>query len=151
MQQEECGQCLIHCLHQIRFQRLVIFQKQECNNDGSASDTYSDTFYRRCFLCRDVSSETFIEANYNPNHKDNQGKLTRKEELSKVVESSEKIAEIMDELPGGFGKTLKYHMERLDINEEELSYRTGTVIPCHGYLSESPFLSFTLTVSPVSP
>ena len=70
----------------------------------SASDTYSDTFYRRCFLCRDVSSETFIEANYNPNHKDNQGKLTRKEELSKVVESSEKIAEIMDELPGGFGK-----------------------------------------------
>lgn len=90
----------------------------------SASDTYSDTFYRRCFLCRDVSSETFIEANYNPNHKDNQGKLTRKEELSKVVESSEKIAAIMDELPGGFGKTLKYHMERLDINEEELSYRS---------------------------
>ena len=90
----------------------------------SASQNYSDTFYRRCFLCRDVSSETFIEANYNPNHKENQGKLTRREELSKVVESSEKIAEIMDELPGGFGKTLKYHMERLDINEEELSYRS---------------------------
>ena len=63
-----------------------------------------------------------MKANYNPNHKDNQGKLTRKEELSKVVESSEKIAAIMDELPGGFGKTLKYHMERLDINEEELRY-----------------------------
>ncbi len=90
----------------------------------SASDTYSDTFYRRCFLCRDVSSETFIEANYNPNHKENQGKITRKEELSKVVESSEKIAEIMDELPGGFGKTLKYHMKRLDVNEEELSDRS---------------------------
>lgn len=90
----------------------------------SASDTYSDTFYRRCFLCRDVSSETFIEANYNPNHKENQGKITRKEELSKVVESSERIAEIMDELPGGFGKTLKYHMQRLDVNEEELSDRS---------------------------
>ena len=90
----------------------------------SASTEYSDTFYRRCFLCRDVTSETFIEANYNPNHKENQGKLTRKEELSKVVESSERIAEIMDELPGGFGKTLKYHMERLDVNEEELSHRS---------------------------
>ena len=33
----------------------------------SASDKYSDTFYRRCFLCREVSSETFIEANFNPN------------------------------------------------------------------------------------
>ena len=39
----------------------------------SASDTYSDTFYRWCFLCRVVSSDTFFEANYNPNHNDNQG------------------------------------------------------------------------------
>lgn len=91
----------------------------------SASDSYSDTFYRRCFLCRDVSSETFIEANYNPNHKDNQSKMTRKDELSKVVETTEQMAEIMEEIPQSFGKTLKYHMDRLDINEEELSYRSN--------------------------
>lgn len=90
----------------------------------SASSKYSDTFYRRCFLCRDVTSETFIEANYNPNHKDNQGKLTRRDELSKVVKTSEEIAGIMDELPQGFGKTLKYHMKRLDVNEAELSDRS---------------------------
>ena len=30
----------------------------------------------------------------------------------------------MDKLPGGFGKTLKYHMQRLDINESELSDRS---------------------------
>lgn len=90
----------------------------------SASSKYSDTFYRRCFLCRDVTSETFIEASYNPDHKDNQGKLTRRDELSKVVKTSEEIAGIMDELPQGFGKTLKYHMKRLDVNEAELSDRS---------------------------
>lgn len=90
----------------------------------SASTQYSDTFYRRCFLCRDVTSETFIEANYNPEHKDNQGKLTRREELSSVVGESKKIADIMDEIPQAFGKTLKYHMKRLDVNEFELSDRS---------------------------
>lgn len=90
----------------------------------SASSNYSDTFYRRCFLCRDVNSETFIEAKYNPEHKENQGKITRKEELSKIFKASEDVAKIMDEIPGGFGKTLKYHMKRMDINESELSYRS---------------------------
>ena len=90
----------------------------------SANESYNDTFYRRCFLCRGVNSQTFIEADYNPNHKENQGKITRREELSKVVETSGRIAEIMDTLPGGFGKTLKYHMDRLDVNESELSDRS---------------------------
>lgn len=90
----------------------------------SASQKYSDTFYRRCFLCRDVVSETFVEATYNPEHKENQGKLTRGEELSEVVKSSKMIAQIMEEMPQAFGKTLKYHMQRLDINESELSCRS---------------------------
>lgn len=90
----------------------------------SASDKYSDTFYRRCFLCREVSSETFIEANFNPEHKDNQSKLMRRDELSKVVSASENIADILDEIPESFGKTLRYHMNRLGISEEELSFRS---------------------------
>ena len=109
--------------------RYALEHVDECcfvfDRNISASTSYSDTFYRRCFLCRDVTSDTFIEANYNPNHKDNQGKITRRDELSKVVVSSGKIAEIMEELPQGFGKTLKYHMERLDVNESELSYRSN--------------------------
>lgn len=91
----------------------------------SASTEYSDTFYRRCFLCRDVSSETFIEANYNPDHKENQGKITRREELSKVVAVSDNLAEIMENMPQSFGKTLRFHMDRLNVNEEELSYRSN--------------------------
>ena len=43
----------------------------------SASQKYSDTFYRRCFLCKDVVSDTFIEAIYDPNHKDNQSRSER--------------------------------------------------------------------------
>lgn len=89
----------------------------------SASKKYSDTFYRRCFLCKDVNSDNFIEANYNPNHKDNQSKSERREELSKVGEMSGELSKIMEELPQSFGRTLKYHMERRDINEEELSYQ----------------------------
>lgn len=94
------------------------------NRKISASTKYSDTFYRRCFLCRDVTSETFIEASYDPGHKDNQSKLDRREELSKVAVNSKAIAKIMEGLPQGFGKTLKYHMKRLDINESELSERS---------------------------
>lgn len=44
----------------------------------NASDTYSDSFYRRCFLCRNVNSENYIEAKYDPEHKDNQSKSQRK-------------------------------------------------------------------------
>lgn len=89
----------------------------------SASQKYSDTFYRRCFLCRDVVSDTFIEASYNPDHEDNQSRSERCKNLEQIASVSEQIAKIKGELPGSFGGTLKYHMERLDINEEELSYK----------------------------
>lgn len=51
----------------------------------NVSDTYSDSFYRRCFLCRDVSSETYIEAKYDPEHKDNHSKSQRKSEIDKIT------------------------------------------------------------------
>lgn len=89
----------------------------------SASKEYSDTFYRRCFLCRDVVSDTFIEASYNPDHKDNQSRSERCKNLTEIADVSKNLSEIMGELPSGFGGTLKYHMKRLDINEEELSDR----------------------------
>lgn len=92
----------------------------------NASDTYSDSFYRRCFLCRDVNSETFIEAKYDPDHKDNQSKSKRKEEIGKIVESVTDIAmKLATEVPSGFSGTLTYHMKRKGITNEELSGRTG--------------------------
>lgn len=92
----------------------------------SASDNYSDSFYRRCFLCRDVNSETFIEASYDREHKDNQDKEQKKQELNIISEEINKMAEKMaKEIPGGFGGTLAYHMERKGISEEMLAERTN--------------------------
>ena len=96
------------------------------NRKVNVSDTYSDSFYRRCFLCRDVNSETYIEAKYDPNHKDNQSKLERKAEIDKITESVTDIARrLATEVPGGFSGTLSYHMNRKNITNEELSYRTN--------------------------
>lgn len=92
----------------------------------SASDTYSDSFYRRCFLCRDVSSETYIEAKYDPEHKDNQNKLERRDEINKITESvADIVRRLATEVPGGFAGTLSYHMTRKGITNEELSARTN--------------------------
>lgn len=94
------------------------------NRKYSGDASYSDTYYRRCFLCRDINSETFIEAEYDPENKDNQSKEQREAELSKVVTFSKGLSELLQRLPGGFGQTLREHMKRKDINEEELSDRS---------------------------
>ena len=101
----------------------------------SASDKYSDSFYRRCFLCRDVNSETFIEAKYDPNHKDNQSKSQRKAEINKISESvSDIVRRLATEIPGGFAGTLEYHMKRKKITNEELSARTNiSTVTISGY------------------
>lgn len=92
----------------------------------SASNTYSDSFYRRCFLCRNVNSENYIEAKYDPEHKDNQSKSQRKTEIEKITESVEDIVRrLATEIPSGFSGTLSYHMNRKNITNEELSARTN--------------------------
>ncbi len=96
------------------------------NRKVNVSDTYSDSFYRRCFLCRDVNSETYIESKYDPNHKDNQSKLERKAEIDKITESvTDIVRRLATEVPGGFSGTLSYHMNRKNITNEELSARTN--------------------------
>lgn len=96
------------------------------NRKVNVSDTYSDSFYRRCFLCRDVNSKTYIESKYDPNHKDNQSKLERKAEIDKITESvTDIVRRLATEVPGGFSGTLSYHMNRKNITNEELSARTN--------------------------
>lgn len=101
----------------------------------SASDTYSDSFYRRCFLCRNVNSENYIEAKYDPEHKDNQSKSQRKAEIDKITESVEDIVRrLATEIPSGFSGTLSYHMNRKNITNEELSARTNiSTVTISGY------------------
>lgn len=89
----------------------------------SASNEYSDTFYRRCFLCKDIESGGFIEADYDEENKSNQSKAEREKELSIIVGFADDMSKFMEDLPGSFSKTLKAHMKRKDVNEEELSFR----------------------------
>ena len=94
------------------------------NRNYSASKNYSDTFYRRCFLCRDVDSSAFIESDYDKGHKSNQSKVEQAKEMQRISDDAKAISEQINDL-GGFSKTLRYHMKRKDINEEELAWESG--------------------------
>ena len=95
----------------------------------SVSDKYSDTFYRRCFLCRDVDSESFIEADYDEEHTSNQSKEEREKELSLITDFIDDMVDVLGDLKGSFGKTLKAHMDRRNVNEEELAFRSHLSVP----------------------
>lgn len=94
------------------------------NRNYSASKNYSDTFYRRCFLCRDVDSSAFIESDFDKEHKSNQSKVEQAKEMQRISDDAKEIAAQINDL-GGFCKTLRFHMDRKDINEEELSWESG--------------------------
>lgn len=94
------------------------------NRNYSASKSYSDTFYRRCFLCRDVDSSAFIESDFDKEHKSNQSKVEQAKEMQRISDDAKEIAAQINDL-GGFCKTLRFHMDRKDMNEEELSWESG--------------------------
>lgn len=94
------------------------------NRNYNASKSYSDTYYRRCFLCRDVDSSAFIESDYDKEHKSNQSKTEQAEEMRRISDDARDIAAKINDL-GGFCKTLRFHMDRKDMNEEELSWESG--------------------------
>lgn len=108
------------------------------NRKYSASSVYSDTFYRRCFLCRDIDAGAFMEAEYDPENKSNQSKEKREKELAKITDTAASIADIMAGLPGGFSNTLRAHMQRKNINEEELAYRSNiSTVTLSKYLNQN--------------
>ena len=51
----------------------------------SASNQYEDTFYRRCFLCREVDSAAFVPVKYDPDHKINQSKEEMQKEIDIIM------------------------------------------------------------------
>lgn len=101
----------------------------------SASEKYSDTFYRRCFLCKEIDSSSFIKAKYDPDHQINQKKKDMQAEIDKIIRQAEKMAAKMtNEVPSGFAGTLNYHMKRCSISADELSGRTGvSTVSISGY------------------
>ena len=89
------------------------------------SRSYDDSFYRMCFLCNNIDSSTLIEAQYNPDYKNNQNVKERAEEIKKSKVAMAEIAENLALIPSGFGGALTYHMNRRGLTDEELSYRSG--------------------------
>lgn len=90
----------------------------------SASSKYSDTFYRKCFLCKNTASGTTFGTTFKAQSKANREKEERGKEIARFKEISKNVAEVMDELPQGFGRTLKYHIEHSELNASELSEKS---------------------------
>jgi len=89
------------------------------------SKLYDDSFYRRCFLCRDVDAAPFIEAKYNPKYKDQQDEKSRLMETERISEFSKVLSEELMNMPGSFSKTLEYHIKRRKLTNEILAERSG--------------------------
>lgn len=53
----------------------------------------------------------------------NQSKADREKELSIITDFADGMAEFMEDLPGAFSKTLRAHMVRKKIGEDELAFR----------------------------
>lgn len=92
--------------------------------DTRLSQKYDDSFYRRCYLCRDIDSSHLVETKYDPDLEINQDRKKRAEEIQKSKEAMLNLSKVMSELPGGFHKTLDYHMKRKGITNEQLAERS---------------------------
>jgi hypothetical protein len=92
----------------------------------SASDKYADTFYRRCFLCREIDAEEFVPVDYDSQHKINQTKEEMQNEIDKIKNTiSGDILKMNNEMKGGFAGALNYFMSAKEITADELQGRSG--------------------------
>ncbi len=85
---------------------------------------YDDSYYRTCFLCRDVTADSFIEADYHPD--DGKNQLTEEEAaaIQAIATLSKEMEASLDDLPGSFHKTVDHHITRKGLTAEELSARS---------------------------
>jgi len=86
---------------------------------------YDDSFYRACFLCREVTADSLLEAEYDAKLAKNQ--LTEEEAaaIAEIVKLSQQFESDFDELPGSFHKTVDYHITRKGLTAEMLSERSN--------------------------
>lgn len=105
------------------------------NRKFSASDKYSDTFYRRCFLCREMDADDYVPAEYDPEHEINQSKMEMQTEIDKIMARINAEADDMkNKMLGGFGGGLKYYMDHYNVTLEELQDRCGvSTVTISGY------------------
>ena len=102
------------------------------------SKEYDDSYYKQCFLCKNVDAEDFVEADFNSEDEDNQDVAERAEEMRKIGAAAKDLADQFDKMPGSFGKTLLFHMERKDITVEELEGASGVSVRSIGTYRNDP-------------
>lgn len=98
---------------------LIFSKKTQVNQ------TYDDTFYRECFLCRDVDSKNFVDAVYDPKAHKNDDRINDAIEMKKISDETIRVSKIFDEMPSSFSGTLKYHKQRRNYTNEKLEELTG--------------------------
>lgn len=101
----------------------------------NAGDKYSDTFYRRCFLCREIDAQEFVPVEYDPNHEINQTKEKMQSEIDAIIGMvNEELKDVHENMKGGFAGALDYFMKSKGISEYELQGRTGiSTVSISGY------------------
>lgn len=91
------------------------------NRKFSVSDKYSDTFYRRCFLCREMDADAYVPVEYDPDHKINQSKTEMQDEIDKIMTRvNAEVDDMKQKMLGGLGGGLKYYMEHYNVTLVEL-------------------------------
>ena len=97
------------------------------------SRQYDDSYYRVCFLCRDIKSDTVVEATYDKNYKNNQDVTERAEEIRKTKALLHETMKIQKDIAGmEFYECLAYHMKRKGVTEEQLAERSGLSVRAVG-------------------
>lgn len=92
---------------------LIFDQKNQISNH------FDDSYYRQCFLCRNVSADNYTETNY-VEIEDNQDVKERAVELAKIKAQANKFNEIFKNLPNSFCGTLDAHISRKGLTNLKL-------------------------------
>lgn len=79
-----------------------------------------DSYYRICYLCRDIDSKSFIEAIFDPKEGNNKNVQKDAIELTKIHKEMNRIIGI-NNLPNLFCSTLDAHIKKY-INEDVTGY-----------------------------
>ncbi len=103
--------------------------------DYNAGDQFKDTFYRRCFLCREVDADEFVPVKYDPDHKINQSKEEMQDEIDKIMNMINcEMVNIRDNMKGGFAGALNYYIDKKNLTAEEIQGRCGvSTVTISGY------------------
>ena len=90
-------------------------------NNWRGKNEYDDSFYKECFLCKEVDASRFVEALFNPDEEDTQTKAERAKQCKQIKAQAQDIEKNSDQMPSSFRGTLQYHMDRLKIDPKGLS------------------------------